>query len=272
VASIAVIVNADDLGSSQEVNEATFDLMSKGRISSATIMANAPATRGATRRVSGFPKCSFGVHLNLTQFEPLTGGPGGRLLVDERGQMSRANETARPCPERLRAVYQELCAQIERVASLSVPISHLDSHHHVHTRPFLFAVVKAVQKRYHIRRVRLAKNFYSPERPCPAHLRWKKRAYNLALRSMYATHTTDAFTEFLTYCHAEAARKRTIGLIELMVHPGAASASAEIALLESYWIARASLPMELISYEELSRDRHIGVRRALLSRRVRPCE
>jgi chitin disaccharide deacetylase len=269
MATMAVIVNADDLGMSREVNEATFDLMSRGRISSATIMANAAATREAASRVSKFSRCSFGVHLNVTQFEPLTGGPGARLLVDERGQMSRANETARPGLERLRAVYEELCAQIERVATLGVRISHVDSHHHVHTRPFFFPVLKEVQKRYHIRRVRLAKNFYPADRPCPSHLLWKKRAYNWALRSVYATHTTHAFTEFLTYHHAEAARKRSVGRIELMVHPGAAYAAEETAILESDWTARTDLPMQLISYAQLSPDRRVSARGALVSEGLR---
>jgi predicted glycoside hydrolase/deacetylase ChbG (UPF0249 family) len=251
VASIAVIVNADDLGMSQEVNEATFDLMSKGRISSATIMANAPATREAARAVSKFAKCSFGVHLNLTQFEPLTGGPGARLLVDERGQMSRASETAPPGSQRLRAVYREFCAQIERVASLGVRISHVDSHHHVHTRPLVFPALKEIQRRYHIRRVRLSKNFYSPNQPCPADVFWKKRAYNWALKSIYPTLTTDAFTELLTYYHADAARQRSIRRIELMVHPGAPYAAEETAILESDWIARTDLPVQLISYAQL---------------------
>jgi predicted glycoside hydrolase/deacetylase ChbG (UPF0249 family) len=252
VATAAVIVNADDLGMSREVNEATFDLMAKGRISSATIMANAPATREAARHASKFPGCSFGLHLNLTQFEPLTGGPGARLLIDEWGQMSRANEKAWPGGERLRAIYQEMCAQIERVAALGVCISHVDSHHHVHTRPFLFVALKEIQRRYRIRRVRLAKNFYSSDRPCPPALRWQKRAYNWALRSMYQTRTTDAFTEFLTYHHAEAARKRSIGLIELMVHPGAAYAAEETALLQSDWRARTGLTLQLISYVDLA--------------------
>ncbi len=271
MASLAVIVNADDLGMSQEVTEATFDLMSKGRISSATIMANAPATREAARHIARFSRCSFGVHLNLTQFEPLTGGPGARLLVDDRGQMSRANETARPAPERLRAVYQELCAQIERVASLGVAISHLDSHHHVHTRPLVFPVLKEVQRRYRIRKVRLAKNFYSSGRPCPVSLLWKKRAYNWALKSMYATHTTDAFTEFLTYYHSEPARKQSVGRIELMVHPGAADAAEETAILQRDWPACMGLAVRLISYAELSSSRHVLFRRALVSRDLRPC-
>lgn len=248
----AVIVNADDLGMSREVNDATFDLMEKGRISSATLMANAPTTSQAARRVHEFPACSFGVHLNLTQFEPLIGGASARLLVDTDGQLSRAIETVRPSLARLRAVHEELCAQIDRVASLGVRISHLDSHNHVHTRPWLFPVLKDLQRRYRIRRVRLSKNFYSPQQACHTDLRWRKRAYNWALKNLYATHTTDAFTELLTYYDADPVRRRSIGLAELMVHPGAAHAAAETAILESDWVVRANPSVRLISYAQLS--------------------
>jgi predicted glycoside hydrolase/deacetylase ChbG (UPF0249 family) len=248
----AVIVNADDLGMSHEVNDAAFELMSKGRISSATLLANAPATLHAARHASKFPACSFGVHLNLTQFEPLLGGPGSRLLVDDRGQMSRTNETARSRPERLRAMYEELCAQIERVAALGVNVSHFDSHNHVHTRPHVFPILKAAQRRYKIRKVRLSKNFYSTETPCSARLLWSKRAYNWALRSAYRTHTTDAFTEFLTYDRADAARKRSIGTIELMVHPGSICAAQETSVLESDWLDRWRPVVQLTSYAQLA--------------------
>jgi predicted glycoside hydrolase/deacetylase ChbG (UPF0249 family) len=272
VKTVAAIVNADDLGMSREVNDATFDLMSKGRITSATIMANAPATCDAARRASTFAKGSFGVHLNLTEFEPVIAGAGARLLVDERGRMSRANGTLRLHPERLRAIYQEICAQIERVAALGVRITHLDSHHHVHTRPGFFPILKDVQRRYRIRRVRLAKNFYAPDQRCRADLRLKKRAYNWLLKSVYATYTTDAFTEFLTYYHADAASKRSINSIELMVHPGAAYAADETAVLERDWTTENDLRVQLISYAELSSDGRVAPPRALMSKDFVPCD
>jgi predicted glycoside hydrolase/deacetylase ChbG (UPF0249 family) len=252
VSGLPVIVNADDLGISLEVNEAIVDLIANGRISSATIMANAPATRQAASRAAAFPACSFGVHLNLTEFEPLTAGAGARLLVDERGQMSRAIEAAPATRDRLRAVYDELCAQVERVASLGVRISHVDSHNHVHTRPAFFPVLKALQRRYQIRKVRLSKTFYAPEQPCPPGLAWKKRAFNWALRSLYRTHTTDAFSELLTYHRSSAARKRSAGPIELMVHPGAPYAAEETAILDGDWISRSGVPLQLISYAQLA--------------------
>ena len=87
--------------------------------------------------------------------------------------------------------------------------------------------------------------------PCPAGCAWKKRTYNWALKSIYPTRTTDAFTEFLTYYHADPARKRSIGRIELMVHPGASYAAEETAILETDWIARTESPVHLISYAQL---------------------
>jgi predicted glycoside hydrolase/deacetylase ChbG (UPF0249 family) len=212
------------------------------------------------------------VHLNLTEFEPLTAGPGARLLVNQHGQMSRANQTMRLHAERLRAVYQEVCAQIERVAALRAGISHLDSHHHVHTMPAFFPVLKDVQRRYGIRRVRLAKNFYSSDEPCRADLRLKKRAYNWALKSIYTTHTTDAFTEFLTYYRADAARQRSVASIELMVHPGAPYAADETAALERDWTTQRDLRVQLISYAELSSRGHVAPPRPLLSRDLVPCD
>ena len=100
--------------------------------------------------------------------------------------------------------------------------------------------------------MRLAKNFYASDRPCPASLLWKKLAYNWALKSIYPTRTTAAFTEFLTYLRADAARQRSTGPIELMVHPGAWYAAEETAILESDWMAQTDLPIQQISYAQLA--------------------
>jgi predicted glycoside hydrolase/deacetylase ChbG (UPF0249 family) len=63
-----LIVNADDLGASEPINEEIFRLMESGLVTSATLMANAPAFHHAIKQIRHFPNCSFGVHLNLTAF------------------------------------------------------------------------------------------------------------------------------------------------------------------------------------------------------------
>jgi predicted glycoside hydrolase/deacetylase ChbG (UPF0249 family) len=251
VPAMLMIINADDLGMSQEVNDAIFDLMAERRISSATVMANGPAVRHAAAHLKYFPHCSFGVHLNLTQFEPVTRGPGSRLLVDETGQLSRAIETASPSAARLRAAYEEMCAQIELLASLGQQISHFDSHNHVHTRPLLFPSLKATQRRYGVRKVRIAKNLYTPEQPCSSGLYLKKRIYNWGLRTIYRTGTTDAFTEFLSFQQVRHQRELTYRSIELMVHPGASYAAGELAMLKSNWFGDGGMTLEMIDYRQL---------------------
>src|SRR5262245_49696065 len=248
-----MIINADDLGMSEEVNEAIFDLLAERRIFSATVIANAPATRHATAHLRLFPECSFGVHLDLTQFERLTGGPGARLLVNEHGELSRAIETADRSPARLRAAYDEICAQIELLSSLGQRISHFDSHNHLHSRPFMFPVLKAAQRRYGIRKVRISKNLYAPQEPVSRELYAKKRVYNWALRTLYRTRTTDVFTELLTFHQMRHRRDLTMRTIELMVHPGASYAAPEMAVLHSGWHHDLPTPTQIISYAQLSK-------------------
>lgn len=214
-------------------------------------MANAPAVREAAAELKHFPHCSFGVHLNLTQFAPLKSGPGARLLVDGGGQLSRAIETATPSLARLRAVYEELCAQIDLLASLGVSISHFDSHHHVHTTPYLFPVLKAVQRRYRINRVRISKNLYHAEQPCSSRLYRKKQLFNWALRHIHRTVTTDVFTETLTFYRQSPGTTPAYRSVELMAHPGASYAGEETAVLQSDWLERIDYPVELVHYGQL---------------------
>jgi predicted glycoside hydrolase/deacetylase ChbG (UPF0249 family) len=245
-----VIINADDLGMSRDVNEAIIEQIKNGRVSSSTVMANGPEVAHAATALKRVRRCSFGAHLNLTQFEPLCGGPGARLLTAGTGQLSRWAVAPFPTPGRLQAMYDELCAQVDRLRELGVDVSHFDSHHHVHTNPSVFPVLKAVQRRYGVRKVRLSKNVYSTSQHHPLSLKLKKQVYNRALRRVWRTTTTDAFTEFLTFTELDPSSLRCRS-IELMVHPGAPTAGLEAGLLASDWIESHPTGLTLISYRDL---------------------
>ena len=246
-----VIVNADDLGISEAVNDAIFELIARRRVTSATVMANGPAFRHAVSGIKHFSRCSFGAHLNLTQFEPLRAGRGAALLTVASGCMSRNLGGQRFGPRLLAASYRELCAQIELLGTTGIHISHLDSHHHIHTRPELLPVMKALQRRYRIRKVRISKNIYTLRQPVSPALARKKTAYNWALRNFYATRTTDGFTELLSYREQLARGAHHFRSVELMVHPGAPYATQETAVLEADWLNSSGLGAGLISYHEL---------------------
>lgn len=244
-----VIINADDLGISEAVNETIFDLMTQRRVTSATVMANGPAFRHAVSGIKHFPHCSFGAHLNLTQFAPVTSGAAA--LTDAHGLMSRSLGRERSGLKLLSAMYQELCAQVGLLGSAGIELSHFDSHNHVHTKPQLLPVIKALQRRFGIRKVRISKNIYTPEQPVSPALARKKTAYNWMLRNFYATRTTDGFTELLSYQTEIGRRALSYRSVELMVHPGASYAAEEVAVLKSDWLSSSGLGARLINYKEL---------------------
>lgn len=249
--AIRVVVNADDLGLSAGVNAAIFRLMETGRVTSATLLANAPATAAAAREMRGAPRTSCGIHLNLTEFAPLTGDASLGPLLDTDG---RFNGRVRDVPISAavrRAVRREWNAQIARLRDLGVDLTHIDSHHHSHTIPSLFTTLKAVQSDSGIRRVRLTKNLYRPSDGPARTLLLKKRAWNVLLRRYVPTRTAEAFTDFMTMQSEGFRETPPARVIELMVHPGSLEYADETALLEQEWWSRFAYGIRLISYREI---------------------
>ncbi len=247
-----VIVNADDLGYSEQVNDSIFELMRKGRVTSATVLANGPGADHAARWLKELPQCSFGAHLNLSEFRPLSRHHDLQPILDEAGAF-RGNAARETCfTASLReGIFQEFCAQIERLKELGISISHLDSHHHMHTTPGIFRVLKAVQKRFGIRKVRLTLNLYPLPRSVPASRRLLKSLWNVAMRHCYRTVTTDAFTSLKTFVERGSTIPRSYRSVELMVHPGWPSYEPETRLLHTDWWRELPFEVSFISYAEL---------------------
>jgi len=233
-----VIVNADDLGTSERVNERTFELIDSGLVTSATLIANAPAFEAAAKQLKAFPKCSFGVHLNLTALPPVGPSRGLEPILDDNGHMSGKLFSVAMTPTLRAALLRELIAQVEREREFGVPISHFDSHQHVHTLPKLFSVLKALQRRFSVRKVRTTRNLFAPDRtPSRIHT-LRKRIFDVALRSVYCTKSTEGFGEFRDfYSTVKAGRLERLRSLELMVHPGTSDSryNEETALLSSGW-------------------------------------
>lgn len=248
-----IIINADDLGAGLGINNAIFELMAQKKVTSATLLASGPYLNDAVANLSAFPQCSFGVHLNVTEYEPLTSTEHLEVLLDDKGCFGGEDRfrTARMTPRLAHAIYVELSAQIERLLRLGVKVSHIDSHHHVHTLPKMFPVLKRLQGRYGLRKVRITRNMYIGDSPAFNSLLLKKRIYNFMLRNCYRTKTTSIFTDLVTFCHNGNRGKFRQESCEIMVHPGATSSEEETALLHSPWRDQAGVSLKLINYNEL---------------------
>jgi len=158
-----VIVNADDFGLGPSVNEGIALAFERGLISSTTLMANGQGFDDAVelareRRL----EAHVGVHLVLTEGTPLT-SPIAALsrFCDAEGQFrvwSAGSRAWRLAAHERDAVVRELGAQVDRVRAAGLPVTHLDSHHHVHNEWAVANCVIAVARATGVRRVRIARN------------------------------------------------------------------------------------------------------------------
>lgn len=254
-----LIINADDLGYSEGVNAEIFDLASRNLLTSATLITNAPFFDRAIERLANFPRCSFGIHLNLTEFRPLTSSPGLQPLLNPSGEFDGdAIRSITLTPLIRHAIFQEWSAQVTRLIAAGHVPSHLDSHHHVHTIPPLLPILKRVQRRFVIRRVRITKNIYGPDQPVSKSLLLRKRVWNFLLRHWYSTATTQGFTSFREFYDLVAIsglgrwlRDDKSAVIELMTHPGNPLFQEETALLYSPWVGAGASTFQPASYSDL---------------------
>jgi len=253
--SIKVIINADDLGRSAVVNQTTFSLMNKQKVFSTTLIASGPAFKDAVQHIPEFLNCSFGIHLTLSEFPALTRPQVfyDTKLIDENGVFTANFRQIHLSPALLKAIGLEWEQQVIKILDNGVSISHLDSHYHIHTIPWLFLELKKLQKKFNIRKIRISKNLYQGKEPSPyLSLLFSKKIWNWALRNVYATRTTDYFTEFrwfLGLLHDKRINPPCV--IELMCHPGQAYGNKETELLCSDWIQKLPFDVKLISYKEL---------------------
>lgn len=125
-----LIINADDFGMCHAQNQATMELLEKGAVTSATIMACCPWAYEAAQFAKEHPELAIGVHLTNTsewrtyRWPPVT---GAKSLTDAEGFMPRnCNEFAEKAD--VNDACAELIAQIERLKGWGFEPSHADNH------------------------------------------------------------------------------------------------------------------------------------------------
>jgi hopanoid biosynthesis associated protein HpnK len=153
-----IIINADDFGLCEGVNQAVAQAYSDGILTSATIMTNMPAADEAVKIAKEMPTLGVGVHLNLTEGPPMSEEGCVERLIDADGQfacspftLSLVSLAGHKIRESIRA---ELAAQIQWAIDHGLKPTHLDSHEHIHAFPALFSIVYQLAGRFGIRAVR----------------------------------------------------------------------------------------------------------------------
>lgn len=155
-----LIVNADDFGLTEKVNQAIVEGHQRGIITSTSLLANGAAFESAVALARLAPGLGVGVHLNLTEGRPISDPASIPSLVNEHGHFSSGPValSARIMVGRVRLeeVEKELRAQIEKVLAAGIAPTHLDGHKHFHVLPPVFRIIMQLASDYGIRGVRCA--------------------------------------------------------------------------------------------------------------------
>lgn len=127
-----LIVNADDFALTPGVSQGIIKAHKNGIVTSTTIMVNSPHFEEAVSILKATPSIGVGVHLNLSWGKPLLPENFILSLIDHNGKFYRKPHLL-PSNVKTDEIQMELEAQINKAIDAGLKISHLDSHHHIHT-------------------------------------------------------------------------------------------------------------------------------------------
>lgn len=141
-----LIINADDFGYCTSVNKAIIDAHKNGVVTSCTIMVGMPGFEEGVELLKENPTLDCGVHMTLSCYKPILNTH--KTIVNEDGYFYRTITPEIIEKIDMEEVYDEFCAQIDKALAYGLDISHLDSHHHVHTFPAFKNVIKRITDKY----------------------------------------------------------------------------------------------------------------------------
>ncbi len=121
-----LVVNADDFGAGRGVNRGIVEAHRRGIVTSTSLMTEMPASGEAARLARECPSLNIGLHVALPDREWDSGAD-------------------LPAPTALRAALEAQLRRFEEL--LGRPPTHLDSHHHVHTRSSLLPYFEELASR-----------------------------------------------------------------------------------------------------------------------------
>lgn len=164
---IRLIVNADDYGYFSSVTRGIVDGAHAGVVTATGVMANSPDLAERLRWMNGTGTLDWGVHLNLTYGEPLTGAMATALERWQGRFPGKFAMISAIVSRRIAAdtVETEWRAQIGRCLDNGLQLRFLNSHEHVHMLPPLFAVTERLADEFGIRHVRHTRPEWMVSRP-----------------------------------------------------------------------------------------------------------
>ena len=157
-----LIINADDFGISKAVNYAVMAAMDSNICTDTTLLVNFEESENAANLAISMNRADrVGIHLNLTEGFPLSAKIRNEPRFCSQEGLFHTNKNKRivqlSASEKV-AVREELRAQIALCRKFGIPISHADSHNHIHEEPGLALLIMDLLKVEQIPYLRPANN------------------------------------------------------------------------------------------------------------------
>lgn len=158
-----LIVNADDYGLTEGVSRGILHAWRDGIVTSTSILAVAPASASTGPWLRDAEGLGVGAHLAAVGEDPpiLTAGEIP-TLVDRRGAFASSWRQLLPRVAAGRVdmedLRRELRAQMATIQGMGVPLTHVDTHQHIHLWPSIAQVVLDVAAEGGVRRVRIIRS------------------------------------------------------------------------------------------------------------------
>jgi len=247
-----LIVNADDLGISNAVNESILKATKFGIITSTSIIAGANSFDNAIS-ISKELKNNIGIGVHLALTDNFNLGKKQNSIINSSGFFYPDIIKRIICYNvNKNELIEEYSMQIEKIYEKNLTITHLDHHHHLHRfKPVLDAVIY-VAKKYNIRYIRSQKIINS-ELNILSNL--YRDIHNYYLKRKCGT--IDGYFSFKSNGliemkdELELLIKRNNLTIELVLHPGHEYYKDDLNFLISSEIKKILLTCNLINYGQI---------------------
>lgn len=229
-------MHADDFGLSERVSDGIVLAHKEGVLTSTSVIATGKAFVHAMEICRSLPTIDLGVHLTLVEEQPVLRPSEIQSLVNADGLFF---DHATTFIKRyatgnisLAQIRQEFEAQIKRVLDWHIPVSHLDTHQHLHGLPAIRHIVDDLARKYAIPAVRYPREklrwyMLSNIRMLPRTLQLSALNFICWLGKAPALLHTDHFVGFYFGGHLTRNNLRTLidnlpayGSCEIMCHPG----------------------------------------------------
>ena len=155
-----LIVNADDFGRHELVNRAAEIAFKSGCLRSATLMAGGIAFDDAIRIAKNNSGLGIGIHFTLANGNPILAPKEIPTLVTSEGifhdnyiAFLKKYFSGKISLEEVRS---ELAAQLEKILSTGITLTHVDSHQHLHHVPGIIEIVLDLASNANIKAMRSA--------------------------------------------------------------------------------------------------------------------